>query len=758
MINYDFLVLSPDEFENFSRDLLQKVRGILFESFTNGRDGGIDFRYGTAQDRSILQCKRYKHYSDLISTLKKEAAKVLKLAPKRYILVTTVGLTPPNKEEIKSVFLPFEIADEDIVGSNDLNNFLGLHKEIERKYYKLWIASTNILERILHSRVINQSELERERILKNIELYVQNDSFTDALDILKQNRFVLISGIPGIGKTTLARFLVYYLLGDNIEEFVYLSDSIDDAYATLNTEKSQVFLFDDFLGKRNFLKANLKTNEDRRIVDFIDLVAQSKNKYLIFTTREYVLRQAQSELETLGQIDPQAKCIVDLKKYNKIARGKILYNHLFFLGLPHDHIANLVVNRLFLKLVDHKNYSPRLIESVTKRKFWETINPAVFGKTVLGYFENPQELWKHAYESQISAMSKIALAVMATTDTPLLVEDIERSLQEFSKSTSGQYFNYTYFELQKTLHELEDTFISIQKDSRDNLVVTFQNPSIHDFMCQYLTTERRLIHDVIVASVFFNQLVVSFTANPADKTRIFLSKELEKIIVEKMIREYDYLGLSVLMGVRSTPDGFHYRRISSSDILKIVYLVERVSIDEYEGLKQFLKPKLASIEIEQLQNQEIESFLRAMTSTKSEFGEDFDYEQLLRRVFVAVAELEDLDYFYAGYRLHNEAFQRFIEDDATRGKIDAICTEAFEMCSSNEMEDLKHTIESISSQYSQDFDDLISDIDNAIIEHESQVSEHDMSDDYRELRDERVVSEDDKLVTMFEGLLTAVES
>lgn len=47
MNEYDFLILQPNEFENLTRDLLQKREGVFIESFTIGRDGGIDLRFSS---------------------------------------------------------------------------------------------------------------------------------------------------------------------------------------------------------------------------------------------------------------------------------------------------------------------------------------------------------------------------------------------------------------------------------------------------------------------------------------------------------------------------------------------------------------------------------------------------------------------------------------------------------------------------------------------------------------------------------------
>ena len=76
MNEYDFLILQPNEFENLTRDLLQKREGVFVESFTIGRDGGIDLRFSSpkGQKQVIIQAKRYKDYAKLKSVLKAEVA------------------------------------------------------------------------------------------------------------------------------------------------------------------------------------------------------------------------------------------------------------------------------------------------------------------------------------------------------------------------------------------------------------------------------------------------------------------------------------------------------------------------------------------------------------------------------------------------------------------------------------------------------------------------------------------------------------
>src|SRR5690606_23737579 len=116
-----------------SRDLLQKLLSVHLESFKTGSDNGIDFRHSKSQVSTsgiIVQAKRYSNYSSLLSELKKEVKKLPSLNPERYILVTSAGLSPKNKDEIFKLFQPYIKSTADIFGKEDINNLLRQFPEI----------------------------------------------------------------------------------------------------------------------------------------------------------------------------------------------------------------------------------------------------------------------------------------------------------------------------------------------------------------------------------------------------------------------------------------------------------------------------------------------------------------------------------------------------------------------------------------------------------------------------------------------------
>ena len=85
MADYDFSGLSPSDFEALCRDLLQQALSVPLQSFTTGRDRGIDLRYAPVSLRDwIVQCKHYacSGYSTLLSHMKaKELPKIKNLRP-----------------------------------------------------------------------------------------------------------------------------------------------------------------------------------------------------------------------------------------------------------------------------------------------------------------------------------------------------------------------------------------------------------------------------------------------------------------------------------------------------------------------------------------------------------------------------------------------------------------------------------------------------------------------------------------------------
>lgn len=154
-MKYDFSTLSADEFEDLSRDLVGADLAIRFEAFTVGTDSGIDGRHAVADGSIVLQAKHYfrSGFSKLKSKMKEERHSIDELNPKRYVLATSVALTPANKDALAELIGPSLLSTGDIFGADDLNALLRAYPEIEKAHQKLWGQNTSVLEEVLSSVV-----------------------------------------------------------------------------------------------------------------------------------------------------------------------------------------------------------------------------------------------------------------------------------------------------------------------------------------------------------------------------------------------------------------------------------------------------------------------------------------------------------------------------------------------------------------------------------------------------------------------------
>jgi hypothetical protein len=508
MSNYDFRSLSPIDFEILVRDLLQEELKIRLESFKPGRDLGIDFRYSENSSRQVVvQCKHYADstFSKLSSDMsRQELPKIVRLQPQRYILATSLGLSPKEKDHLLTSLGPYVKGTEDIFGKDDLNNLLQRFPAIERQHFKLWISSVPVLEEILHSKVKNVSRDELSKIKEHAKYYVQNDSFAEAIRILKASNLCIIAGIPGIGKTILAEMLLLHFV-ELRYEIVKITGDISEAAALDYRNEKRVFYYDDFLGQTS-LSEKLNKNEDQRLFDFVEAIKRTKGSKLILTTREYILNQARLVYEKIARFSFRDEtCVVELSKYTRMNRAKILYNHLYFSDAPAEYKKAIIHDRSYLKIIDHPNYNPRIVDLLTQRAHVRGVKARDYADFFVANLKNPSEVWRHAFENQLSPAARSILIALASLPSEIFVEDLHDAFLSLHTSLSNTYgFARTTMDFRRGLKELDDNFLRTKR-SRERIIVAFHNPSVKDFVQNYLRASDSELLALVSAAFFFEQ-------------------------------------------------------------------------------------------------------------------------------------------------------------------------------------------------------------------------------------------------------------
>ncbi|WP_316192525.1 MULTISPECIES: restriction endonuclease [unclassified Bradyrhizobium] len=504
---YDFQQLSPHDLEMLVQDLLQAEWGVILESFKTGRDGGIDLRYARVDHGLIVQVKHYVRtgLSGLLRDLKAEAAKVSALNPSRYVVVTSVPLSPGNKQAIVEIFRDRVLAVADILGQEDLNNLLRRHPSVEQKHFKLWLASRAVLDRVLHNDVMVQTEFQIEKVYASIRRYVQSSAYPTALQILGRDRVVIISGGPGVGKTTLANMLLYAHLERGWEPVVIRRD-IAEGQRLFQRGRSQIFYFDDFMGA-TFLGDRgvaIRRSEDRAISDFIKLVGAAPNARLVLTTREHIFGQALSVSERLRQAGLDShKIVLRIGDYSFGQRAQILYNHVYFSDLPDVYRDELLASDFYLEIVKHPKFNPRLIEWLSSYSRLRSVPPNQYRTFIRNLLKDPSEVWMHAYERELNDAGRsllLALYGLGGKAEGTLLQAAFANLHAVRARRHG--FNRRPEDWSTAMAELINAFIRPQGKTAFEVL----DPSVTDLVNAVVRKAPENAADMVIGAIDFSQI------------------------------------------------------------------------------------------------------------------------------------------------------------------------------------------------------------------------------------------------------------
>ncbi|PAP78888.1 hypothetical protein B1759_15720 [Rubrivirga sp. SAORIC476] len=506
---YTFSALSSVDFEDLVRDLLQEEWGVPLESFSAGRDDGVDLRYArSGAGTTVVQCKHYagSTWSDLKKAVAQEVPKVRSLSLGRYVFVTSLPMNPGRKREVIEAFSPFIRTPADVIGPQEINGLLRDHAHVERRHPRLWLTSSAVLQRVLNGGLFERARILSDGLPDTLRTYVPHPSLGEARSLLDQLHYCVIAGIPGVGKTTLAEILAADLVGRGYE-LVVLNRTVSEALEVLDTSKYQALYFDDFLGMTAL--ESLERNEDRDLLALFAEVRRSENTRLILTTREYILRQARAAHERLDRPGVDwAKCTVELEGYDTLHRARILYNHLLHSGLDRAYAEALLEERAYRKIVEHSNFSPRIVDWMTTPGIVEPDTPpAHFPERFVRALDRPDELWRHAYENHVSLASRHLLTVLASLPSGVLLDDLERAFWPLHTARSRQHRQPTAPEdFREALRELDGTFVATIHQVNGRYVARFHNPSIRDYVEARLAGRPHEARSLLATAVFFEQV------------------------------------------------------------------------------------------------------------------------------------------------------------------------------------------------------------------------------------------------------------
>ena len=487
---YDFSSLLPADFEDLARDLVGKALGVRFEAFGPGPDDGIDGRHASGHGDVILQAKHYggSSFSQLKTAMRKERKAIDRLAPDRYVLATARHLTPASKAKLAQEIGPALHQSSDIFGRADLNGLLREYPGVEKAHLKLWLSSTGVLETILEAIVHAGSHAftasSKSQIAQRVKVYAPNPSLGLAREILDERHVLIISGPPGVGKTTLAEILTFAYLREGWD--LVALRSLEDGFERINDAAQQIFFFDDFLGAIALDQRALAA-KDSELARFMQHVKASPNARFILTTRAYILNEARQWSERLADRRVELSTyMLDLSSYTRAIRARILYNHLAIGEVPQAHVLALIDSGELPAIIDHDNYNPRIVQWMTEEIGIEGLAPADYPQAFIDLLDNPAKLWDKAFTKHITPAARHLLIALFFADRG---SSEIADLRTLFEPVHGAFCSDLGLardpkDFEQSLRQLENGFVAIEEGEVD-----FINPSVRDYLKGYLTDD-----------------------------------------------------------------------------------------------------------------------------------------------------------------------------------------------------------------------------------------------------------------------------
>lgn len=510
MFNYNDL--SDVDFEYLCQDIMSKKLNTKLHRFAPGADGGIDLVDDIKNKNIVVQVKHYFHstYSDLKKSLKKEITKVKKINPKEYYICCSKQITINNISEIYNMFSDYMNSEKNIITLSEIEDFLQLNKnfEIVRKHYKLWLCSESVLEEITNKDVYIDSEVLLEETREKSKYFVQTQFYNKALEILTSQRCLFLIGLPGVGKTITSKMLVmHFALNGYTVRYTTNGTDLCELKKSLSfdPDKKEIILLDDCLGQCYF---NMKETQENEIITLIRYVHLKKNKVILLNSRVTIFNEAKiNSIDMLNTVnkDQLNIQILDMTYITELEKAKILYNHLYFNNVPSKYIYSIKENKNYNRVINHKNYNPRIVEFISMKTNYEEINSADYFDFILSCLANPQKIWENEYYKRLKQIDRILLnTLFSLTETSIEEKLLKNSFNYRLSLKVDKEIDNTVNNFDLSLQRLSESFIHIISDSGVKKIGVL-NPSVNDFLLNTIKNNSPEMQNITKSIITFEQ-------------------------------------------------------------------------------------------------------------------------------------------------------------------------------------------------------------------------------------------------------------
>jgi len=515
--------LSPEEFQDFSNEIVEILFKKKINGFSEGPDGGIDGIDDSVNPKIIVQSKRVEKKSNgLVKIAEKEIDKINNTAKRKnysdfqYVFVTSSNISVSGYGDIRRYAKKLMDNDDNII---DRKKLLKFSKD---KAYSMVFKKFGLIQVNLFDKKLEEIEYESRQFLDHIDskYFVKTESFECAYSELCKEHIVLLQGGPGVGKTMSSEMLAKTIDKNMDKDCIVLKRNVDDIkkikqlYFNIflkNDDLVMLVIFDDFLG-RNSMET---TDGELKIIRDICMFAKrEKNFYIILNGRTQITQKAITEnIEFKSLIDDNDDGIntslisIDLTEMKRKEKASILRNSF---EKSYNNVNNndddqnklksnydeLRENRQYNQIIDSINWNPRLVNEISKHwKDAELKNGKTFFDYVCGILKNPTSLYDELFKKLSKKEQEFLMNLLSFENYPTQKTIVEKAFLEIEPS------DY----LKDIENNLNKSWILFELDNGKEKI-DFINPSIIDYLLQKKNSIEEFLNLIQNKTTFLQQI------------------------------------------------------------------------------------------------------------------------------------------------------------------------------------------------------------------------------------------------------------
>ena len=186
-----------------------------------------------------------------------------------------------------------------------------------------------------------------------------------------------------------------------------------------------------------------------------------------------------------------------------LEKSKIFYNHLIYKRIPREYYESIKKNKNYLKIVQHSNYTPRIIEHVTYRTNYLKVAPNDYFEFIFQNLYYPHNIWKNEFERRLKEVDRAFISTLySLTDTTVKYGVLKEC---FNKRLSKmKNVDYTINNYETILSRLNQSIINLV-DNKGTMHIGVINPSVNDYIKTVFSDNMLELNEVRSSIKHFSQ-------------------------------------------------------------------------------------------------------------------------------------------------------------------------------------------------------------------------------------------------------------